>query len=149
MLMRILIINGPNLQLLGTREPQIYGSLTLDQINVILKKNVSKIKNLSLEFFQSNHEGEIIDKICNAKKEKFDAIVINPAAFAHSSYAILDAIKAIDIPSVEVHLSNIYKREEFRKHSVTAPASIGVISGLGIKSYEYAISYLADYIKTS
>ncbi|HBM16464.1 MAG TPA: type II 3-dehydroquinate dehydratase [Lentisphaeria bacterium] len=147
--MKILIINGPNLQLLGTRETKIYGSLSLDKINLTLTKAASKIKNISIEFFQSNHEGEIIDKIGTAKKEKFDALVINPAAFTHTSYAIYDAIKAIDIPSVEVHLSNIYKREEFRKHSVTAPASIGVISGLGIKSYEYAISYLAEYIKNN
>jgi len=147
--MKILIINGPNLQLLGSREPDIYGNLTLAQINSGLEKFASsQLQGLKLEFFQSNHEGEIIDKIGNSKKGKVKGIVINPAALTHSSIAIYDAIKAVEIPAIEVHLSNIYKREEFRKHSITASSCIGVISGLGEKGYEYAVSFLSDYIMT-
>lgn len=146
-MVKILIINGPNLQLLGTREPEIYGKLTLRQINEGLEKFASALKGVELEFLQSNHEGAIIDKIGNSKKEGFAGIVINPAAFTHTSFAIYDALKAVDIPCVEVHLSNIYKREEFRRNSVTAASCLGVISGMGEKGYEYAVTFLTDYIK--
>ena len=145
--MKLLIINGPNLQLLGTREPEIYGTLTLDQINAQLKKTAANLKGVSLEFFQSNHEGDILDKIGTSRQDKIDGIILNPAAFSHTSYAIYDAVKASATPVIEVHLSNIYNREDFRKHSITAAAALGVISGLGVKSYECAIFFLADYIK--
>ncbi len=129
----ILIINGPNLNLLGKREPDVYGNITLENIN----------KDLKIDFFQSNEEGTIINKII-ASEEKYNAIVINPAAYSHYSIAILDAIRSINIPVVEVHLSNIYRREEYRKKSVTAEASLGVISGFGYYGYIMAIEFILN-----
>ncbi len=135
---KVLIINGPNLNLLGTREPGIYGSQTLEDIN---NKVIEEAKKLGIQvsFFQSNHEGEIIDKI-HAARGTFDAIIINPGAYTHYSYAISDAIKAVMIPTVEVHLSNIHAREEFRSKSVTAPVCVGQISGFGSKGYLLALN---------
>ena len=142
--MKIFVINGPNLNRLGKREVNIYGDLSLGEIN---KKITEHFKNQAeICFFQSNDEGEIISVIGEAD-EKYDAIVINPAAYSHYSVAILDALKGISIPSVEVHLSNIYKREDFRKISVTANAAIGVISGLGWKGYILAIEFLLNEYK--
>lgn len=145
--MKILVINGPNLQLLGEREPEIYGTLTLAQICSELEASALQFKSIKLEFFQSNHEGDIVDKIGNSLKAKIDGIIINPAAFTHTSISIYDALKAVGIPTIEVHISNIYKREDFRKHSVSAGACIGLISGLGSKGYCHALSSLVDYIK--
>lgn len=145
--MKILVINGPNLQLLGQREPEIYGNLTLAQICSELELFASQFKGIKLEFFQSNHEGNIVDQIGNCLKAKIDGIIINPAAFTHTSIAIYDALKAVGIPAIEVHISNIYNREDFRKHSVSAGACIGLISGLGPKGYCYALSSLVDSIK--
>ncbi len=142
--MNILVINGPNLQLLGQREPEIYGTLTLAQMCSELKTFASKFKGINIEFFQSNHEGDIIDKIGNSLYEKKDGIIINPAAFTHTSVAIYDALNAVAIPAIEVHISNIYKREDFRSHSLSARACIGVISGLGSKGYCYALSSLIE-----
>ncbi len=136
---KILVINGPNLNMLGIREPEIYGSETLADICDSLEKGALE-QNLpvTLEFFQSNHEGAIIDRIHEAYG-KMDGIIINPGAFTHYSYAILDALKAVSIPTVEVHLSDISKREAFRRESVIAPACITQIAGLGSRGYMVAL----------
>lgn len=142
---KILVIHGPNLNLLGTREVNVYGTVTIEKINEELEK-IAKSKNIGLEAMQSNHEGDIVEKI-GASKGKYDAIVINPAAYTHTSVAIRDAISAVDIPTVEVHLSNIYAREEFRHTSLIAPVAKGQVSGFGMQSYilglEAAISLLS------
>ena len=138
---KILVINGPNLNLLGTREPEIYGRLTLNDIDTQLKNKAEQLK-VEIECFQSNCEGEIVDKIGLAKN-KFDAIIINPAAYTHTSVAIRDAISAVDIATIEVHISNIYSREEFRHKSFISPVCIGQISGLGIDGYLLALEYFS------
>jgi 3-dehydroquinate dehydratase-2 len=130
---KILVLHGPNLNLLGSRENEIYGDLTLAEINKRIKKFAKK-KGFVVELYQSNHEGELVTKIQEAKGV-VDAMVINPAAYTHTSIAIRDAIAAAKIPTVEVHLSNIYRREEFRQKSLTAPIALGVISGFGATSY--------------
>ncbi len=130
--MKILIIHGPNLNLLGNREAEIYGTKTLDEINNMLKQ-LAKDLNVEIDVKQSNHEGEIVDFIQNSKN--YHALVINPAAYTHTSVAIRDAIAAVEIPAVEVHLSNIHKREEFRQKSLIAPVACGQISGFGYESY--------------
>jgi len=130
---KILVLHGPNLNLLGSRENEIYGDLTLAEINKRIKKFAKK-KGFVVEVYQSNHEGELVTKIQEAKGI-VDAMVINPAAYTHTSIAIRDALAAAKIPTVEVHLSNIYRREEFRKISLSAPIAIGVISGFGAFSY--------------
>lgn len=130
---KILVIHGPNLNLLGKREVDIYGKVTIDEINRDLKK-MAKAKRVALKIVQSNHEGEIVGLIGKAKG-KYDAILINPAAYTHTSVAIRDAISATDIPAVEVHLSNIYAREDFRRTSLIAPVAEGQISGFGRASY--------------
>ncbi|MBI5787753.1 MAG: type II 3-dehydroquinate dehydratase [Candidatus Schekmanbacteria bacterium] len=132
--MKILILHGPNLNLLGKREPQLYGNLTLGQINAELERLAQEL-NVELVIEQSNYEGVLVDAIQHASDQNIDALVINPAAYTHSSVAIRDAIAAVGIPTVEVHLSNIYKREEFRQHSYLAPVAVGQISGLGVNSY--------------
>lgn len=139
--MKIQVINGPNLNMLGIREPEIYGSLTLDEINrqLVLKGNDL---GLELDFYQSNHEGDIIDKI-QACYGKADGIVINPGAYTHYSIAIRDAIAAVGIPTVEVHLSDINSREDFRKISVIKSVCIRQIWGKGVYSYTDALEYLA------
>jgi len=133
-LKKILVIHGPNLDLLGERETNVYGKTTLKKINELLTKLAKKNK-VTLEIVQSNHEGELVDIIGQAKKNKFNAILINPAAYTHTSVAIRDAIAAISLPTVEVHLSNIYAREEFRHTSLIAPVSFGQVSGFGVDSY--------------
>jgi len=130
---KILIIHGPNLNILGMREVDVYGKIGLEQINKSLTDLAQK-EGVGLEIKQSNHEGEIVELIQQAKN-KFDALVINPAAYTHTSVAIRDALAAIDIPAVEVHLSNIYAREEFRHTSLTAPVVKGQVSGFGVNSY--------------
>ena len=136
---KILIINGPNLNLLGTREPEIYGKLTLKDIETALT-NAAQKYGVELECFQSNHEGEIVDKICSAKNI-FDAIIINPAAYTHTSVAIRDALSAVEIATIEVHISNIYSREQFRHNSLIAPVCVGQISGLGLDGYIAALTF--------
>ncbi len=131
--MKILVLNGPNLNMLGAREPHIYGNNTLKDIEEALNKLAGEL-NVEIECFQSNHEGILIDKIQQAG-QSFAAVIFNPGAFTHYSLALRDAIAAIDIPVIEVHLSNIYAREEFRSHSVIAPVAVGQISGLGVHSY--------------
>ena len=138
---KVLIINGPNLNLLGTREPEIYGKTTLKDIETELKNRAEKL-NIEIECFQSNHEGEIVDKIHSAKNN-FDAIIINPAAYTHTSVAIRDAFAAVDIPAIEVHISNVYAREDFRHNSLIAPVVTGQISGLGIQGYLLALEYFS------
>jgi 3-dehydroquinate dehydratase (EC 4.2.1.10) len=130
---KILVIHGPNLNLLGSREPTIYGNATLDEINQTIQQ-WAKRSGVTVELVQSNHEGEIVDCIGRAKNV-FDAIVINPAAYTHTSVAIRDAISAVGIPAIEVHLSNIYSREEFRHHSLIAPVAYGQVCGFGSFSY--------------
>ena len=130
---RILVLHGPNLNLLGTREPEIYGSTTLDDINEMIAERAAEA-GIETAFYQSNHEGDLVDAIQQAN-HKFDFIIFNAAAFTHYSIAIRDAIAAIDVPVIEVHISNIHQREEFRHTSVLAPVALGQICGLGVESY--------------
>lgn len=132
--MKFYVIHGPNLNFLGIREPEVYGGDSLEAINTEIK-NFAKENKVDVYFFQSNHEGEIIDTIQKAHRENVDGIIINPGAFTHYSYAIHDALKGITPPAIEVHLSNIHAREDFRKNSVTAPACKGQISGFGADGY--------------
>ena len=142
---KILIIHGPNLNLLGQREKDIYGKTTLAEINAILEKLAAQ-EGIELKIIQSNHEGEIVDTIGQAKKERVDAILINPAAYTHTSVAIRDAILAVSLPTVEVHLSNIYARENFRHTSLIAPVSYGQISGFGAESYVLGLQALINLL---
>ena len=142
---KILVIHGPNLNLLGTREPGIYGRITLAKINQMLKAEAKKSK-ASLVIKQSNHEGQIVDLIGRAKKNKFQGILINPAAYTHTSVAVRDAIAACGLIVVEVHLSNIYSREEFRHKSLISPVANGTILGFGPKSYTLGLAALLDLI---
>lgn len=130
---KVLVIHGPNLNLLGSREVNVYGEVTIDEINAELKK-LARARKVALEIAQSDHEGKIVELIGSARG-KFDAILINPAAYTHTSVAIRDAISAVGIPTVEVHLSNIYAREEFRHTSLIAPVAKGQVSGFGKASY--------------
>lgn len=134
------MINGPNMNMLGIREPEIYGSLTLDEMNLQLKQKGAELE-IDLEFFQSNHEGDIIDKI-QACLGKADGIVINPGAYTHYSIAIRDAIAAVGIPAVEVHLSDINSREDFRKISVIKSVCVKQVWGKGVDSYKEALEFL-------
>ncbi len=143
--MKILFLNGPNLNLLGTREPDKYGSQTLEDIENFVRSE-SKQYDIEIDFYQSNIEGEIVDKIQQAKGV-YDGIVLNPAAYTHTSVAIRDALLAVRIPTVEIHLSNIHTREEFRKTSLTAPACIGQITGFGANSYKLGLIAIKDYLK--
>lgn len=143
--MKLLVINGVNLNLLGTREPEKYGTGTLKDLEKCLYAYSFEL-GIDLELFQSNFEGEIVEKIHSALNI-FDGIVINAGAYTHTSVAIRDAIAGVNLPTVEVHLTNIYKREEFRHHSYIAPVSIGQISGLGFDGYKFAISALKNYIE--
>lgn len=136
-LKKILVLNGPNLNLLGTREPEIYGSTTLEDINAILKSRAES-QGFDLKFVQSNFEGEIVTEIQNARGQ-FGFILLNAAAFTHYSIAIRDAIAAVEIPTIEIHLSNVHQREKFRHHSVIAPVVTGQIVGFGVDSYIAAL----------
>lgn len=137
--MKFLILNGPNLNLLGQREPGVYGSESYDALCKRLQA-FAQAHGSSAECVQSNHEGALIDAI-HAAQGIYDAIVINPGAFTHYSYAILDALKAVSVPAIEVHISNVHQREEFRHKSVTAPACVGQLCGLGLYGYEAAMGY--------
>ena len=136
--MNILVLNGPNLNLLGTREPEVYGTDTLKDIEENLK-SISKNHNVNIRFYQSNSENELINELHTAKQENVDAIIINPGAFTHTSIALRDAFLGVGIPFIEVHISNIYRREEFRKKSFLSDISEGLITGLGISGYEFAL----------
>lgn len=142
--MKILVINGPNLNMLGVREPTIYGSESYYELCRYIW-NEGKALGIKLELFQSNHEGSIVDKI-QSSYGVFDGIVINPAAYTHTSVAILDALKAVDLPTVEVHLSDISSREDFRKQSFVSLAAEKVIYGKGFEGYKEALLYLKDKI---
>ncbi len=133
----ILVINGPNLNLLGTREPQIYGSETLKDLDERLDR-VAEELDVSLEHFQSNHEGAIVDKI-QAARQQVDFILLNAGAYTHTSVAIRDALAGIDIPFFEIHISNVHRREEFRHHSYLSDIAVGVIVGFGLDGYEFAL----------
>lgn len=135
----ILVINGPNLNLLGSREPEIYGSLTLDDINARLA-NLCDAAGHAIAFLQSNSEAAIIDRIHDAKKEGVSFMLLNPAALTHTSVALRDALLAVKIPFIEVHVSNVHAREEFRKHSFLSDIAVGSIVGLGTQGYELALT---------
>jgi len=143
--MQILVIHGPNLNLLGSREPEVYGAKTLAQINADLALIASKA-GAELESFQSNHEGALVDRIQAAGRDGSRFIIINPAAYSHTSIAIRDALAAVAVPFVEVHLSNIHQREAFRHHSHVSALARGVICGLGAKGYEYALQYALEQL---
>ena len=140
--MKVLVVNGPNLNLLGTREPDKYGTKTLDQINNELKEFAIQ-KGVEIDFYQSNIEGEIVDAIQKAKGV-YDGIILNPAAYTHTSVAIRDALLAVQIPTVEVHLSNVYSRDEFRQTTYTTGVCIGQIAGFGGYGYQLALSALLN-----
>ena len=135
----ILVVQGPNLNLLGSREPEVYGKTTLEDIHRKLEQ-LAKSHAVSLDTFQSNHEGELIDRIQKAKQDGVNFIIINPGAFTHTSVALRDVLAGVAIPFIEVHLSNIHQREEFRKHSYLSDIAIGVICGLGALGYELAMT---------
>nr|WP_314364690.1 type II 3-dehydroquinate dehydratase [uncultured Achromobacter sp.] len=140
MAQNILVLHGPNLNLLGTREPHIYGSLTLPQINERLELLAGEL-GAKLAAWQGNHEGSLVDRIQAARQDGTDFIIINAAAYTHTSVAIRDALAGVAIPFIEVHLSNLYKREPFRHHSYLSDLAVGLISGLGADGYEAALRY--------
>ena len=139
---KVCIINGPNLNLLGKREKEIYGEKSFEEVLNQLQE-LAQDKNMDLSYFQSNDEGEIINKIHECMGD-MDYIVINPGAFTHYSYSIFDAILAVKIPTIEVHISNIFSREEWRKKSVISPACVGIISGLGLDVYRLALIHISE-----
>lgn len=140
----ILVLHGPNLNLLGSREPSVYGHLTLDEINNKLQ-HLARMQGANLLYFQSNSESALVDRVHLARQDGTDFIVINPAAFTHTSVALRDALAAVAIPFIEVHLSNVFAREPFRKESYFSDLAIGVISGLGATGYELAVQYALQY----
>jgi 3-dehydroquinate dehydratase-2 len=144
-LLSVLVLHGPNLNLLGQREPGIYGSVTLEQINHLLQEEGKKLQAM-ISTMQSNHEGVLVDAIQAARREH-QGILINAGAYTHTSVAIRDAIAAVNIPTVEVHLSNIYQREAFRHHSYIAAVAVGQISGFGAESYRLGLQALVYYLK--
>jgi 3-dehydroquinate dehydratase-2 len=140
---RILVMHGPNLNLLGTREPEHYGRMTLSDINMALAR-MAESAGVDLEAFQSNHEGAMIERVHAAREQGVRAIIINPAAYTHTSVALRDALAAVAIPFVEVHLSNVHAREPFRQHSYFSDLAVGVICGLGHEGYRLALEYLLN-----
>lgn len=142
----ILVLNGPNLNLLGTREPATYGHETLTDIAELCRRT-GEANGLAIDFFQTNHEGALIERI-HAARGQYAGILINPAAWTHSSVAIRDALAAVELPVVEVHLSNVHKREPFRHHSYVSPVAVGVICGLGSQGYRLGLEYFANLIET-
>lgn len=140
--MKILVINGPNINMLGVREPEIYGSRTYRELTELIRQEAQRL-NIQIELYQSNHEGELVDKIQNAYGRK-DGLVINPAAYTHTSVALLDAVKAVGIPTVEVHISDPDEREDFRKISYIRSACVKTISGRGFEGYLEAMRWLSE-----
>ncbi|MBS4176372.1 type II 3-dehydroquinate dehydratase [Lederbergia citrea] len=145
-MMKILVLNGPNLNMLGKREPGIYGADTLKQLEEGVISAGLKT-GMEVVCFQSNYEGALLDEIHSAESRGFNGIIINPGALTHYSIALRDAIAGIELPVIEVHISNVHAREDFRKHSVTAPVSIGQIAGFGFFGYELALHAIKDYIR--
>jgi len=145
--MKILVLHGPNLNLFGAREPDMYGRVTLDEINARLNAWAQPY-HVELRIVQSNHEGMLIDELHRAQAEGFDGVLVNPGALTHYSYALRDAIAAIALPAVEVHLSNVHKREGFRHRSVTAPVCLGQVMGFGWRSYLLGLEGLMEHIKS-
>ena len=144
----VLVIQGPNLNLLGMREPEVYGTITLEVIHKKLA-DLAKQVDISLETYQSNHEGELIDRVQKAKKDGVSFIIINPGGFTHTSVALRDALAGVAIPFIEVHLSNIHQREEFRKHSYFSDLAMGVICGLGAHGYELALNTIQHKLSST
>ena len=142
---RILVLHGPNLNMLGLREPEIYGTITLADLNAQIAALAAQL-GIEVEIFQSNHEGQLVDKI-QAAREQCDALVINAGAYTHTSVALLDALLSVGLPVVEVHLSNLYKREEFRHHSYIARAAVGQICGFGVDSYLLGLRAVVGTLK--
>lgn len=140
----ILVLHGPNLNLLGSREPDVYGRITLDEINARLKK-LAEMQGASLTCFQNNAESALVERIQQARADGTQFIVINPAAFTHTSVSLRDALAAVALPFIEVHLSNVFAREAFRKESFFSDIAIGVISGLGSDGYEFAVQFALNY----
>ncbi len=145
--MKFLVINGPNLNMLGIREPDVYGRMTLEDINTRLQKLAGELGDVELAFFQSNHEGAIIDFIQQGHGTELAGALINPGGLTHTSVSLHDAIKAVDYPFIEVHLSNLHRREEWRKQSLISAAAIGTIMGLGWRGYEAALRVLVDRVQ--
>lgn len=143
--MKILLLNGPNLNLLGTREPEKYGTTTLNDIENNLK-NKATSKNIELDCYQSNHEGDLVDKIQQARNN-YDGIILNAGGYTHTSVAIRDAIASVQVPVVEIHLTNIHAREEFRHNSLLAPVCIGQICGFGTNSYNLGLNAIISYLE--
>lgn len=143
--MRVLVLNGPNLNLLGTRKPEIYGTTTLADIEGMMRERAVEL-GIEMDFMQTNYEGELVEAIQKAKG-KYQYLLLNAAAYTHTSVAIRDAIEAVELPAVEIHLSNIHAREEFRHHSLIAPVCVGQICGFGAKSYLLALQYVAEMEK--
>jgi 3-dehydroquinate dehydratase-2 len=146
LMLRVLVLHGPNLNLLGNREESVYGTTTLGEINVSLSKLGSEL-GVELDIRQSNHEGELVTWIQEARS-KYQGIIINPAAYTHTSIAVRDALSAVDIPAIEVHLSNIHRREEFRRHSYVSGVTLGQISGFGPTGYLLALRGLHEYLSS-
>lgn len=144
----ILVIHGPNLNLLGLREPEHYGNATLNSINQTLADK-AKLENIQLEAYQSNSEAELVAKIQSLATKKTDFVIINPAAFTHTSVAMRDALSAVKVPFIEVHLSNVFAREAFRHHSYFTDIAVGIISGLGAQGYVLALDYAIHHINHS
>ena len=144
-ILRVLVLNGPNLNLLGTRKPEIYGTTTLADIERMMRKRAAEL-GIEMDFMQTNYEGELVEAIQKAKG-KYQYLILNAAAYTHTSVAIRDAIEAVELPAVEIHLSNIHAREEFRHHSLIAPVCVGQICGFGAKSYLLALQYVAEMEK--
>lgn len=145
---KLLVLHGPNLNLLGTREPEVYGTTTLAEINQRLQ-SVAHAAGVALEAFQSNSEGALVDRVQAAKSERVDMIVINPGAYTHTSIALRDAFSAVAIPFIEIHLSNVHAREEFRRKSYLSDVAVGVITGLGADGYQFAVEAAIRRIKRS
>ena len=143
--MKILVLNGPNLNMLGIREPAIYGSGTYEELKALASAHGARL-GVEVTFYQSNHEGDLVDAIQRAYTDRTDGIVFNPAAYTHTSVAIADAVKAVGIPTVEVHISDVSRREDFRQVSYVRAAAVHTITGQGLAGYGQALEYLVDYL---